>query len=255
MIRTSAFCFLVVSTNVFADPSIEFLREKIVSKYNEKQQEQIRLVEQYIKDTGDLKPTRAKIQDKYFRSSDLWTNFRKEECSKTSNKCRDNLTGGVQLIFDKNTRKIILKNTLGTNPNSSIKKYYKDLNNSYKVKIDNSNNVTYRVDLQTLRIIRLSERINANPKNYLGVVAPSTSKNWYKINSRGGADIKKYKNGKWVKIGYTNSSTQRGKVFVESEGELKTVPCEIGDVGYVQYSQIASEFTCNNENNWVNLNI
>lgn len=209
-------------------------------------------VNSYILNSGDIDITRKKVQKFDGLPYQFFNNFQNVSCTNDGEFCGGQTgTDGIQVSLTE--KSIVLKNTLGANPNSYVKKAFTTNNdNSRAISTADNYTVTFPLDSKTKNFIAFIDKIKDNSDIHIGSEPPSdTLKIWYFPNGNGGFDIKIWNSttNKWENVGSTSNNGETS-IHASSEEELLEIPCVKNDKAFVINKATATEYLCSQDGEW-----
>lgn len=257
-------------TSLFAASSDSVLmaaaRAVEVNEYVKKETALIDRINRYIMETGDTTPTRGEIMAHFSLSSDVFTNYLKEQCTLAGAICSP-ATGGIKIAVTK--QKITLSNSLGANPlslPSSVRSLYQSSQYRDPLSMVSADMLTTDIPLSSAAqsVWSIKEKVDSNSNTIWKTTPPvagdgtDTSKLVYVPNGDGTVSIYKWNSitGQWEVIGTSgggssgsggSGSSNGGYTYVFPEGsgfDPNKTPCNDGETASVQSSKYALDYVC-----------
>lgn len=231
---------------------LEQVRAEKVETFKNNLDAIVNRVNSYILNTGDIDITRKKVQEFDGLPYQFFNNFENVSCTNDGEFCGGQTgTDGIQIVLTE--KSIVLKNTLGANPNSYVKKAFTTNNdNSRAISTADNYTVTIPLDTKTKNFLSSIDKIKDISDIFIGTEPPSdTSKTWYFPNGNGGFDIKKWNptTNKWENVGSTSNNGETS-IHASSEDELFEIPCVKNDKAFVINKATATQYLCSQDGEW-----
>jgi len=215
--------------------------DSLVKRINELQE----YIKIYIYNTGDLAPTKAKINTySQVLGSAAWQNYDGNSLTLDFSKPSSVIFGNLFTVQPSNEVLAFLTHSSDLNPLANIDK------NKYAITIPFSATLS--------SFLKATEKLKKNNKVEISQKEPiDTSKTWYKPNGYGGYDIYAYDStvAKWQQYGSMGFDKEGGfgnnsNIVVKSINTLGSMPAIAGSKAYVSKGSKASEYVYDGEK-WV----
>lgn len=219
-----------------------------------------KLTVRYVNQTLDTTPTRAEIEN-YFnaKESNLWMNYRKENCTETDDNCIDNTTGGIVFNFDTVNNRIEFQNIMGDLSTLSPKELetYKDFKGFEGVGIFSADETAIYFNFINFPSLQntlfMVEECNNNPNLTCSTTEPvDTTQYWKKPKGNGDFDTYHYNiaDSKWINKTQLASLKSETLLYDGDDFDKNSTPGVAGESVLVEKNGKWSEYV-HDGNKWI----